>query len=92
MIGSIFVKAHNPFVKNRCFIIAEAGSNFIISNNKQKNHKECFALVDGAIEEGADCIKFQYFKAKEIFNSLTHESSFHHNDRYQSKESQQATY
>lgn len=43
-----------------CFIIAEAGAN------SDSDIKIAFSLIDGAVEAGADCIKFQHYKAEDL--------------------------
>jgi len=50
-----------------CFIIAEAGSNFRISENAEKNFQRALKLVDVAAEAGADAVKFQLYKAKNLY-------------------------
>ncbi|MCA9563854.1 MAG: N-acetylneuraminate synthase family protein [Myxococcales bacterium] len=45
----------------RCFIIAEAGSNH------NGDLATAFKLINVAAESGADCVKFQTFKAKRLY-------------------------
>ena len=47
--------------KHPCFVIAEAGSNH---NGKLSQAKK---LIDIAKKSGADAVKFQYFRAKELY-------------------------
>lgn len=42
------------------FIIAEAGAN------ANSDIRIAFSLIDGAVEAGADCIKFQHYKAEDL--------------------------
>lgn len=51
----------------RCLIIAEAGSNFKISDSKEENFKQALKLINIAKEAGADAVKFQLFKAKSLY-------------------------
>ncbi|MDD5163419.1 MAG: N-acetylneuraminate synthase family protein [Candidatus ainarchaeum sp.] len=53
--------------KNRCFVIAEAGSNFRISANEKKNFRQALRLIDIAAEAGADAVKFQLYRAKKLY-------------------------
>ena len=46
---------------NKCFIIAEAGSNF------DGRLDQAYELIDVAAEEGADAVKFQMFKAEVLY-------------------------
>jgi len=53
-----------------CFIIAEAGSN-------HNGNIECAKqLIDTAVESGADAVKFQLFKAKDLYSKYTPEFSY----------------
>jgi len=61
-------------IKNRmigedepCFIIAEAGANFRISDNPDENYKQAIRLINIAADAGADAIKFQVYRAKEMY-------------------------
>jgi N-acetylneuraminate synthase len=47
-------------VKNKIFVIAEAGVNH------NGNSKMAFQLVDAAVQAGADAVKFQTFKAENL--------------------------
>lgn len=57
----------NPITKPPVFIIAEAGSNWKISNDIEENKKTAFKLIDAAKEAGADAIKFQVFHAETTY-------------------------
>ena len=48
-----------------CFIIAEAGSNHNGSLEQAKK------LIDVAAEAGADAVKFQIFKAENLYSKYT---------------------
>ncbi len=50
------------------FIIAEAGSNFRISDNPNINYQQALRLINTAVETGADAIKFQLFKASKLYS------------------------
>lgn len=53
-----------------CFIIAEAGSN-------HNGNIECAKqLIDAAVESGADAVKFQLFKAENLYSKYTPEFSY----------------
>ena len=58
--------------QNKCYIIAEAGVNHIISEEEMKKFgcanslEVAYKLVDTAVECGADAIKFQSFKADKL--------------------------
>ena len=47
--------------KNKVYIIAEAGINHNASLDN------CFRLIDSAAAAGCNCIKFQFFKAREMY-------------------------
>ena len=55
---------------NRVFIIAEAGVN----HNGDLNM--AFQLVDKAVEIGADCVKFQTFKASQIVTASSPKANY----------------
>ncbi len=61
-IGEKHISDNSP-----CFIIAEAGSNFRISEDIDKNYEHALKLIDLAAESGADAVKFQLYKAKKIY-------------------------
>ena len=50
-----------------CFIIAEAGANFRISQNSDENFKQALKLIDIAAEAKADSVKFQLYRAKDLY-------------------------
>ena len=58
--------------QNKCYIIAEAGVNHIISQEEmqrigcQNSLEVTYKLVDTAVDCGADAIKFQSFKADKL--------------------------
>ena len=45
--------------KDRCYIIAEIGGNFL-------HYEEAVALIDSAVYSGVDCVKMQTFRADTI--------------------------
>lgn len=49
------------------FIIAEAGSNFKISEEPKTNYEHALKLIDLAKEANADAIKFQLYKAEKLY-------------------------
>ena len=51
---------------NRCFIIAEAGSNWKTSTYK-KSISRAKKLIDIAADAGADAIKFQTYNANSVY-------------------------
>jgi N-acetylneuraminate synthase/N,N'-diacetyllegionaminate synthase len=53
-----------------CFIIAEAGSNH---NGRLEQAKK---MIDAAVEAGADAVKFQIFKAQDLYSKYTPEFSY----------------
>ena len=53
-----------------CFIIAEAGSNH------NGNLEQAKKLIDAAVEAGANAIKFQIFKAENLYSKYTPEFSY----------------
>ena len=53
-----------------CFIIAEAGSNH---NGRLEQAKK---MIDAAVEAGADAVKFQIFKAQNLYSKYTPEFSY----------------
>ncbi|MBW2993079.1 N-acetylneuraminate synthase family protein [Candidatus Woesearchaeota archaeon] len=53
--------------KSPCFIIAEAGANFRISDNPDENFKQALRLIDIAVEAKADAVKFQLYRADKLY-------------------------
>jgi N-acetylneuraminate synthase len=54
----------------KCFIIAEAGSN----HNRDFN--QALRLIDVAVEAGADAVKFQTYSAEKIYSKKTPKMSY----------------
>jgi N,N'-diacetyllegionaminate synthase len=52
---------------NPCFIIAEAGANFRISDDQKTNYNHALKLIDIAAEAGADAVKFQLYRAEKMY-------------------------
>ena len=52
---------------NPCFIIAEAGANFRISDDPEKNFSQALKLIDIAADAKADAVKFQLYKAEKMY-------------------------
>jgi N-acetylneuraminate synthase len=50
------------------FIIAEAGANWHISSQAEKNKKQTFRLIDIAVGAGADAVKFQLYGAARLYS------------------------
>ena len=50
-----------------CFIIAEAGANFKISEDPEVNFKHALKLIDIAVDAKADAVKFQLYSAKKLY-------------------------
>ncbi|MBW2996318.1 N-acetylneuraminate synthase family protein [Candidatus Woesearchaeota archaeon] len=50
-----------------CFIIAEAGANFRISDNDEANFNQAIKLIDIAKEAGVDAVKFQLYRADKLY-------------------------
>jgi len=50
-----------------CFIIAEAGANFRISENPEVNFKRALKLIDVAVDAKTDAVKFQLYSAKKLY-------------------------
>ena len=50
-----------------CFIIAEAGSNFRISEDPKINFKQALKLIDIAADAKADAVKFQLYRAQKLY-------------------------
>ena len=49
------------------FIIAEAGANFKISDDAEKNFNHALKLIDIAVIAGADAVKFQLYRAEKLY-------------------------
>jgi len=49
------------------FIIAEAGANFRISDNAEKNFRHALKLIDIANNAKADAVKFQLYRAEKLY-------------------------
>jgi N-acetylneuraminate synthase/N,N'-diacetyllegionaminate synthase len=66
------VKLEDRFVGDEepCLIIAEAGSNHNGSLEQAKK------MIDAAVEAGVDAVKFQIFKAEELYSKYTPEFSY----------------
>lgn len=50
-----------------CMVIAEAGANFRISDDPQANFDHALKLIDIAADAGADAVKFQLYRAKDLY-------------------------
>lgn len=50
-----------------CFIIAEAGSNFRISENPEENFRHALFMIDVAAGAKADAVKFQLYREKKLY-------------------------
>ena len=72
VVGVRKVKIREKDIGNgeRCFIIAEAGSNH---NGSLEQAKE---LINVAAEDGANAVKFQIFKAESLYSKYTPEFSY----------------
>ena len=62
-IGNREVSKESP-----CFIIAEAGANFRISSNQEKNYAHALKLIDIAVEAKADAVKFQLYRSEKLYS------------------------
>lgn len=54
------------FNRGRVFIIAEAGSNWRMGTAQRDRAMGC-ALIDAAVEAGADAVKFQTYRAESVY-------------------------
>lgn len=63
----LYKTSHIPRASSPVYIIAEAGSNWVIGSDQETNRKNAFALIDAAAEVGANAIKFQVFRGKTIY-------------------------
>ncbi len=61
-IGNKYIGEEYP-----CFIIAEAGANFKISDDSAINFKHALKLIDIAVDAKADAVKFQLYSAKKLY-------------------------
>jgi sialic acid synthase SpsE len=52
---------------NPCFVIAEAGANFRISEDPEENYKQAITLIDIAADAKADAVKFQVYRASKLY-------------------------
>ena len=50
-----------------CFIIAEVGSNFRISDIQEENYNHALKLIDIAADAKADAVKFQLYRAEKLY-------------------------
>jgi N,N'-diacetyllegionaminate synthase len=50
-----------------CYVIAEAGANFRISDNPEENLAHALRLIDLAAEAKADAVKFQLYREEKIY-------------------------
>lgn len=62
-IGDKIIGKEHP-----CFIIAEVGANFWISNDPETNFKQALKLIDIASEVKADAVKFQSYSADTLYS------------------------
>lgn len=53
----------------RTIVIAEAGSNYHISQDPKINLDQAYKLIDAAAKAGADAVKFQLFRADKLYAS-----------------------
>lgn len=70
MNQSLKIDGHIIGAQNRCFIIAEAGVNH------NGNIDLALELVQRASEIGADCIKFQTFKAQSVITKMAPKAKY----------------
>jgi len=61
-IGNKYIGEEYP-----CFIIAEAGANFKISEDPEVNFKHALNLIDIAVDAKADAVKFQLYSAEKLY-------------------------
>jgi N-acetylneuraminate synthase len=62
--------------KNPCFVIAEAGANYRISENKEENFAQALRLIGIAASAGADAVKFQLYTAKRLYAERAGEADY----------------
>lgn len=63
------IEIENKKINNEspCFIIAEAGANFRISDDNEINFKQAIKLIDIAADAKADAVKFQLYRADKLY-------------------------
>jgi N-acetylneuraminate synthase len=61
--------------RNEVFVIAEAGSNWR-AGTPERDLEMAFALIDVAVEAGADAVKFQTYRAASLYALAAGESSY----------------
>ena len=66
---------------NSCYIIAEVGSNHTTMNGKTKLDKSK-ELIDMAADCGANCVKFQLFKADVLYSRNTPKFDYLQDERH----------
>jgi N,N'-diacetyllegionaminate synthase len=64
---SIDISGRKIGPQHPCFIIAEAGANFRISNDPKINFEQALKLIEIAAQSGADAVKFQLYRAKTLY-------------------------
>lgn len=64
-----------------CFIIAEAGANFRVSDNPAINFKHALKLIDIAVDAKADAVKFQLYRAEKLYVENAGEADYIGNKR-----------
>ena len=60
---------------NGAFVIAEAGSNWR-AGTPERDLEMAFALIDVAVQAGADAVKFQTYRAASVYAPCAGESSY----------------
>lgn len=65
----------NSYTNNSIFIIAEAGSNWR-QGTEARDLQMAFSLIDVASDAGADAVKFQTFRAKDLYVHGAGESAY----------------
>lgn len=61
-----FEKQLKESKKNPVFVIAEVGSNWV-GKSQKKSVEQAFELIEKAKEAGANAVKFQMFRAKDVY-------------------------
>lgn len=73
-----YEKKLSPFVdSDKIFVIAEAGSNWK-AGTREEDKARGFKMIEAAKEAGADAIKFQTFRAEEVYVSNAGQSDYLH--------------